>query len=373
MAVPFIDLARIHKPYREEMTQVFEDSVTNNDFILGPTLKTFEQNFARAMNSRHALGVASGTDALLLSLHAVGVGPGDEVICPAFGFVATADVILRLGATVVFVDIGEDFNMDPVAVRAAITDNTKAIIAVHLFGQACDMSQLTAIAADYGIYLIEDVAQATGGEYAERKLGTFGIAGCFSFYPTKNLGGIGDGGMIITDSDELAERVRLFRNHGSEAKEIYLAIGYNSRLDSIQAGVLDLKLANLSEDIADRIANASFYESHLSKEFFALPDFTDDGSHTYNNYTIRTPQRDQLQTFLAERHIESRVYYARPMHLQPCFEILGYAEGHFPMSEAASQEVLSIPVFPGLTRHELEEVVHMIELFAKTHPVTAAS
>lgn len=373
MAVSFIDFPRLHKPFHDELLEVFERSLSTNDFVLGPMVAAFEQNFASQMGARHALGVASGTDALLLTLQAIGIGPGDEIICPVFGFVATADVVFRLGGSIVFVDVGDDLNMDIESVRAALTDRTKAIIAVHLNGLACDMDALTQIANDYGIYLIEDCAQSCGGSWGERSLGTFGIAGCFSFYPSKNLGAFGDGGLVLTDSDELAERIRLYRDHGADADKQFLTIGYNSRLDSIQAGVLDVKLPNLAEDVADRQANAAYYNEHIPQDSFVLPPFREDGTHAYNNYTVRCAQRDELRTFLAERQIDTKIYYPVPMHLEPCFEMLGYAAGHFPKAEQAAAEVLSLPVFPGLTKRELEEVVHMMDLFVKTHPVPVVS
>jgi dTDP-4-amino-4,6-dideoxygalactose transaminase len=373
MAVPFMDLVRLHKPLKDDLVKAFDDCLSSSDFVLGPSLRKFEENFGKEFNARHSIGVASGTDALLLTLHAIGVAPGDEVIVPAFGFVATVDVVLRLGATVVFVDVKEDMTIDVDAVRAALTERTKAIIPVHLFGLAAEIEALAQIASDYGLYLVEDVAQATGGEISSRSLGTFGIAGAFSFYPTKNLGGLGDGGMVTTESDELAERVRLFRDHGRQDGMTFVTVGYNSRLDSIQAAMLDIKLESLREDNADRVENARFYENNLTKDFFQLPPFREDGSHVYHQYTIRHPHRDELRTFLAERQIESKVYYPSPLHLQPCFEFLGYRQGHFPQAELAASQVLSIPMFPGLTRQELEEVVHTMELYAKTHPVPAAS
>ncbi len=372
MAVSFMDLTRLHKPLKAELLKACEDCLMNNDFVLGSHLKSFEANFAKKMGTKHALGVASGTDALLLTLHAIGVGPGDEVICPAFGFVATADVILRMGANVVFVDVKEDYAIDVEAAKLAVTEKTKAIIAVHLFGQAAEIETLAQVAADYGIYLIEDVAQACGAEVGGRALGTYGIAGCYSFYPTKNLGGMGDGGMIVSESDELAARVKLLRDHGRESDLRFVDVGYNSRLDSIQAAMLNIKLANLTEDNEDRIANAAFYNDRLSKDVFTLPEYKDDMSHVYSNYTIRHPNRDDLKTFLGERGIETRIYYPVPLHLQPCFETLGYREGHFPVSEMLAKQVLSIPVYPGLTRKELEEVAHTIELYAKTHKLAAA-
>ncbi|MBI1785537.1 DegT/DnrJ/EryC1/StrS family aminotransferase [Candidatus Sumerlaeota bacterium] len=226
---------------------------------------------------------------------------------------------------------------------------------------------------DQGFCQLLETSPALGGEVAGRALGTFGIAGCFSFYPTKNLGGMGDGGMIVTESEELVARVKLLRDHGRENEMRFVDIGYNSRLDSIQAAMLNIKLASLSEDNADRVANAAFYHERLSKDAFTLPAYKDDGSHVYNLYTIRHPHRDELKTFLGERGIETRVYYHLPLHLQPCFEMLGYREGHFPVSEAAAKQVLSLPVYPGMTRKELEEVAHTIELYAKTHPLAPAS
>lgn len=368
MAVPFIDLARMNKPLKEDMHRVLEECVNASDFILGAHLKTFEQNFADQMKSRHAIGVASGTDALMLSLHAIGVGPGDEVICPALSFVATAEVVVRLGATVIFVDVTDDYTIDVDSVRVAITERTKAIIPVHLYGRAAQCDQLAQIAQDYGIYMVEDCAQATGAVFQGRAVGTWGMAGCFSFYPTKNLGGYGDGGMIVTDSDELAARLRLFRDHGRDPEGRFLELGYNSRLDSIQAGMLDLKLPDLDEDNQERIANAEFYSSHLVQDAFVLPETLDDGSHVYNSYTLRHPARDEIRNFLSERGVATGLHYARPIHLQPCFEWMGYREGHFPKAEQFCREVFQLPVFPGLSRQELEEVAHTLNLYAKTHP-----
>lgn len=372
MAVPFMDLKRVHKPLREDMLKVIGDCLDSGQFILGAGVESFERNFAKHMNAQQAVGVASGTDALFLTLQAIGLEPGDEVICPAFGFVASAEVVLRLGATVVFVDVNENYNIDVEAVRAAITEKTKAIIAVHLFGLAADVEVLAQIASDYSVYLVEDVAQACAAERGGNALGTLGIAGCFSFYPTMNLGSIGDGGLVLTDSEELGDLLRLFRNHGRGEDGSHVAIGQSSRLDAVQAAILTLKLGSLKEDNADRIENANFYDSHLDKDVFTLPPCRTEGSHVYNQYTIRHPERDVLQAFLAERQIETRIHYALPLHLLPAFEALGYQEGHFPQAELASQQVISLPIFPGLTRHELEEVVHTMDLFVKTHPVTAA-
>lgn len=336
-------------------------------FILGPAVAQFESNFAQQMGCKHAIGVNSGTDALLMTLHSLGIQPEDQIICPAFTFVATADVIARLGAYPVFVDVGPDYTIDVEHVAELINEKTKAILAVHLYGKMADVKRLAEICAERGIHLIEDVAQATGAMLEGKAAGTFGIAGCFSFYPTKNLGGFGDGGMVITDNDELAERLRIFRDHGKSSDGAFLEIGYNSRLSSIQAALLDVKLPNLEEDNADRIANATFYYSAINASVYGLPIQGPEGDHVYNLFTIRHPKRNELKAFLAERKIGSAIYYSRPLHLEPCFSYMGYQEGHFPVAEQFAREVLSIPVAPGLTRQELEEVTTALDQFALSH------
>jgi len=370
MAVPFIDLSRQHHSIQRDLLKAAEELLSVNAYILGPVVERFEKHFAEHMGVKHAIGVNSGTDALLMTLHALGLQPGDEVIVPVYTFVATADVVPRVGANIVFVDVNQDFTLDIEAVRAAITDKTRAILAVHLYGRTADVEALEQISTEFGIHLIEDVCQATGAEINGKAAGTFGIAGAFSFYPTKNLGGFGDGGMVITNNDELASRLRIYRDHGRERDGKFVEIGYNSRLDALQAALLDVKLDNLSEDNADRIANAAFYQETLNQDNFLLPTSGVEGSHVFNLYTIRHAQRDQLRAFLKDRQIDTAVYYARPLHLEPCFEYLGYVEGHFPVAEQMAREVLSLPVAPGLTRQELEEVAHAMELFAQTYSTT---
>jgi dTDP-4-amino-4,6-dideoxygalactose transaminase len=372
MAVSFLDLSRQHSPMQAELLKAVEDVLSSNAFILGPVVSRFEQHFAEQMGVKHAIGVNSGTDALLLTLHGLGVQPGDEIICPVFGFVATADVIPRIGANIVFVDVGEDYTIDVESVRAAITEKTRAVLPVHLYGKAAAVVALQQLCTEFGIHMVEDVCQATGASVNGRALGTYGIAGCFSFYPTKNLGGFGDGGMVITDNDELAHRLRLYRDHGRASDGKFMEIGYNSRLDALQAALLDVMLPSLDEDNADRIANACFYDEHLNREIFTLPDPGSEGSHVYNLYTIRHPQRDALRAFLKDRLVDTAVYYFRPLHLEPCFEYLGYQEGHFPNAELFTKEVISLPIAPGLTRQELEEVSHALDLFAQTHPAATA-
>jgi dTDP-4-amino-4,6-dideoxygalactose transaminase len=372
MAVSFLDLSRQHLPIKEELLEAVEELIKSNQYVLGPSVTRFEQNFAQRMKARHAIGLNSGTDALLLTLHALGVQPGEEVICPAFTWVATADVIPRIGASIVFADIDEDFNIDPESVRQMITERTRAVIVVHLFGRVANIAALQEICAEQGIHLIEDCAQATGAEINGKPVGTFGVAGCFSFYPTKNLGGFGDGGMILTENEELAARLRIYRDHGRDGNNNFLEIGYNSRLDSLQAALLDVKLPSLDEDNADRLANAAFYNATLNPEVFRMPRPAGEGEHVYNLFTIRHAQRDMLRTFLKERGVDTAIYYQKPLHLQPCFEYLGYQEGHFPVAEQMCREVLSLPVAPGLTRKDLDEVAHAMDLFAQTYSGSAA-
>ena len=366
MAVSFLDLSRQHQPIDEDLFKAVQEVIKSNAYILGPDVTRFEQNFAKRMGARYAIGVGSGTDALLMTLHALGIQPGDEIICPVFTFVATADVVPRMGANLVFADINADYTIDVESVRALITENTRAVLAVHLFGRAAEIEALSQLCTEFGIHLIEDACQATGGAVGERSLGTFGIAGCFSFYPTKNLGGFGDGGMVITDNEELAQRLRIYRDHGRDEQRLFAEIGYCSRLDSIQAALLDVKLPSLDEDNADRIANAAFYQEHLDPKVFSLPSSPGDDSHVYNLYSVRHPARDQVRAFIHERQVETAVYYARPLHLEPCFAYLGYTEGQFPVAEQVSKEIFQLPVAPGLTRQELDEVAHSLDLFAKS-------
>jgi len=372
MAVSFLDLSRQHEPLKKELLHAIEQVIDSSEYILGSAVARFEQNFAQRLKASHCVGVNSGTDALLLTLHALGIQPGDQVICPAFGYVAMADVIPRMGAHIVFADINEHFTIDVEHVRQLMNENTRAVIAAHMFGRMADVETLAQMTAEQGVHLIEDCSHACGAEINGRPAGTWGTAGAFSFSPERNLGCIGDGGAIVTNNPELAQRLRLYRDHGAEAENRYVEIGYNSRLDAIQAAILDVKLGTLDEDNADREANAAFYQNHLSSEVFALPDPGPEGSHVFNYYTIRSTMRDQLRSFLKDRMVDTRIYYPVPLHLQPCFEYLGYTEGHIPVAEQMAKEVLSLPVSPGLTRQELEEVAHTIDLFAQTYTTPTA-
>ncbi|NQU42524.1 DegT/DnrJ/EryC1/StrS family aminotransferase [bacterium] len=364
MKVPFIDLTPQHEGIMEEIHQAIDQVFEENSFILGPAVAQFEKAAAKLLSVPHAIGVNSGTDALLLSLKALGISPGDEVIVPTFTFVAVADVVARVGARPVFVDVDPlNYNLAIDSVNHAITPKTKAIIAPHMFGQACDLSNLMQLANAHGLFLIEDVSQAMGGRISNKHLGAMGVTGCFSFYPTKNLGGVGDGGLVVTHNDEVAERIRRYRDHGRNGDGVFQEIGYNSRLDSIQAAILRIKLEELDETIADRVENARFYNELLGEADIEVPEFFERGEHTYNLYTIQCENRDGLRQFLADREIGTAVYYDRPLHLQPCFSYLGYKEGDFPVAELLASRVLSLPIYPGLKKKQIEEVAISIHEF----------
>ncbi len=382
--IPFIDLAATHKDFIDDYFDELRDLFTTCDFIGASSKRVaaFEEEFARYIGVRHALGVNSGTDALLLALDALGVRAGDEVILPAFGFIATADVVVRLGARPVLVDVLPDtFNMDPAAAEAAITPRTKAIIPVHLFGQTCDMEALMAIAERHKLPVVEDVAQACGATAADgRRAGAIGTFGAFSFYPTKNIGAAGDAGIITTNDDALAEKIRMFRDHGRTPFGTFDCIGYNSRLDTIQAIYLRYKLPDLDDLLLDRIENAKLYDAMLEevdKSFevrygerrprIERPAVPGDLRHTFNLYTIKAPDRDRLKAYLAHCGIQSAIYYPTPLHLTPALSFLGYKEGQFPVAEDCARRVLSLPVWPGLKRQQIKRVVQAVREFLENN------
>jgi dTDP-4-amino-4,6-dideoxygalactose transaminase len=366
--IPFIDLSCQHGPIEAELATAFAEVLRGAQYILGPALARFEEEMARLHGVRHAIGCASGTDALLLGLLGAGVRPGDEVITTPFTFVATAEVIEHAGARPVFVDIDEaTFNLDPALIEAALTERTRAIIPVHLYGLSCDMPAIGKIAARNKLKVIEDCAQATGSRWDGRLVGGIGDAGAFSFFPTKNLGAVGDGGMVLTDNDTLAEKVRMLRGHGAKVRDHYELLGYNSRLDSLQAAVLSLKLPLLEGWNRQRRANAARYRELLGGVAeIALPVETAGAEHTYNQFSILTARRDELRAHLLERGVPTMVYYPRALHQQPIFAGLGYATGDFPVTERIQEEVLSLPIFPGLTQEQIDTVAGAIkEFFAK--------
>jgi dTDP-4-amino-4,6-dideoxygalactose transaminase len=372
MPVPLLDLGRQYSSIQSSIQAGMESVIRRQAFILGEAVQAFEGAVAAELDVRHAIGVASGTDALLLPLRALDLDQGDEVIAPAFTFFATAGAIHNAGGRPVFVDIeSETFNVSVDAVEAAITPKTRAIVPVHLFGQMADMGPLRELADRRGLFLLEDAAQAIGAAQRQnggwRKAGGVGDATAFSFFPSKNLGGFGDGGMITTDDDALAERLRRLRVHGGLKMYHHEEVGTNSRLDALQAAILHAKLPHLEEWSRRREANAAWYARRLrsleERGHITLPVIREYNRCVYNQYTLRAARRDELRARLGEKSIGNAVYYPVPLHLQPCFAHLGMAEGSLPVSERATREVISIPVFPELTEPELEEVATAIEEF----------
>lgn len=367
VAVPLLDVNRSNAAIRDEVLQLWAQIYDQGGFIGGPHVKNLEAELARICESPHAIACASGSDALVLALMAAGIEPGDEVICPAFTFFATASAIWRLGATPVFADIDPvTFNIDPVHVRSLINNHTKAIIPVHLFGLACDMSALQAICEAEDLWLIEDCAQSIGARYQGQALGSIGDVGCFSFYPSKNLGGFGDGGFMTANDDQVAARLRVFANHGMTEQYRHEYVGLNSRLDSLQAAALWVKCRQLEELAEQRRSNVARYQQLFADcqldQVLGLPTEPADCFHVWNQYTIRIPggRRDEIKAALAERKIGAAVYYPIPLNRQRCFASLGYGEGSLPHTEVACREVLSLPVFPGLTHAEQDRVVAVL-------------
>lgn len=365
---PFLDLKAQHATIRQEVLDAVTQVLDSQHFILGPVVEAFEKEVSILTSCSHAIGCASGSDALVLALMALEVGPGDEVITTPFTFVATAGSIARLGAKPVFVDISpETFNISPSAVEKAITSRTKVILPVHLYGLSADMSALSVIAAAHRIAVVEDAAQAIGARNEGRAVGSIGIMGCFSFFPSKNLGGAGDGGLVTTNDGELAQRLRLLRVHGARNKYEYELLGMNSRLDALQAAILRVKLRHLDGWAAARRRNADRYRE-LFEEFrlqslVTAPQVPARCLHVYNQFTIRAKERDALRAHLQNRGIPSEIYYPKPLHLQSAFGYLGHKPGDFPVSESVSREVLSLPIYPELTDEQQRTIVAVIADF----------
>lgn len=365
--VPFIDLTAQFQSIASEVMPVVERVFAEQKFILGDEVVELENEVATYCDARFAIGCNSGTDALILALQALGVGEGDEVITTPFSFFATASAIMRAGATPVFVDIDPDtFNLDPVCVEEAVTPRTKAIIPVHLYGQCADMEPLWRIATQHGLSIVEDACQAIGDEYHGRKAGVLGHVGCFSFFPTKNLGGAGDGGMMTTDDPELAQKLRRLRVHGDVGGYEHIDVGMNSRLDALQAAVLRVKLRHLSSWSAARQRNAQHYADLFRQQGclsqMILPKLQPNSVHVYNQYCIRFRhgQRDAVMQSLKDRKIGCAIYYPKPLHLQTCFKSLGYRPGDFPVAEHATSEILALPIYPELPAIHQERVVSAI-------------
>lgn len=375
MKVPFFDLKPQSLPLKEEIRSAFEEVFETQQFVMGGQVQTLEQVIAQYCHTPFAVGVASGSDALFLSLMALGIGPGDEVILPPFTFFATAGSVSRIGAFPIFADIDPlTYNIDPAKIEEKITKKTRAILPVHLFGQCADMDPILEIARRKGLFVIEDAAQALGSEYKPsatskgRRAGQMGDLGCFSFYPTKNLGAFGDAGMVVAHAPDLAEKVRLLRVHGSQPKYYHRWIGINSRLDTIQAAILLVKFKYLEkwtearQNLAKRYGEL-FRELCSFVEEIRLPAIQYENRHIFNQYVIRVPKREGLRRFLTEEGIGTDIYYPLPLHLQECFSFLKYRLGDFPVSEKAAQETLALPIFPELTEAQQQRVVDRIRAF----------
>lgn len=353
MQVPLLDLRREYLALKAELDKAVLEVMAGTHFINGPQVKQFEEAAARYLGVKHAIGVASGTDALLIALRAAGVGPDSEVITTTFSFFATAGTIANLGARPVFVDIDEEtFNIDASLVEAKLTPQTKAIVPVHLFGQSADLDPIIEIAQRHKLAVIEDAAQSISAKYKGRMSGTMGTLGIFSFYPTKNLGCPGDGGMVVTNSDEMNEKLRMLKAHGARTKYYHDVVGYNSRLDTLHAAVLLAKLPHLNEWSEQRRANANYYTSRFAGSAVKTPVQQPYAYHIFNQYSILVDHRDELKEHLKRKGIGFEIYYPLPLHLQKCFALLGYKQGELPVAEARAQRVISLPIYPQLTEAE---------------------
>jgi len=355
--VPLLDLKTQYKTYKREVVRAINEVSESQSFILGPAVAELEERIAKYCDSKYAIGVSSGTDALLVSLMALEIGLGDEVITTPFTFFATAGCIARVGATPVFVDVDADsYNIDVRRIEEKITAKTQAIMPVHLFGQAAQMKPIMEIARLHNLAVIEDAAQAMGASRDGVKCGNFGVCGCFSFYPSKNLGSFGDGGLVTTNSRALADKIKILRDHGQNPRYFYKIIGGNFRLDAVQAAVLTVKLKHLDKWNEKRRQNAALYDYLFADSPVRGPKIDSNNVSIYHQYTITVPKRDQLQKFLTENQIGSAIFYPKPLHLQECFKGLGYREGNLPVAEKLSREVLSLPIYPELTEEQIEYV-----------------
>ncbi|MFM7441741.1 MAG: DegT/DnrJ/EryC1/StrS family aminotransferase [Snowella sp.] len=368
--IPPVDLARQYQQIAQETDAAILAVLKSGYYIGGPVVSEFEQQFAEYVGTSHAIGCNSGTDALYLALLALEIGPGDEVITPSFTFFATAEMVSQTGAIPVFVDIDPlTFNLDPHKLEAAITPKTKAIIPVHLFGQPVDMGMVMAIAEKHHLFVIEDCAQATGAKWQDKQVGSWGHINAFSFFPTKNLGGCGDGGAVTTNDPVLADKVRMLKEHGSRQRYFHEAIGINSRLDALQAAILQIKLRYLDEWNQQRQQAAQLYTELLNPiPHLILPTEIDGGEHVWNQYTIRIQNndsqginRDRVREKLQESGVLSMIYYPIPLHLQVVYQSLGYPLGSFPQTEAIAEQVLSLPMFPGINIEEQKQVAYALK------------
>lgn len=366
--VPLLDLKAQYATIHDEVRAAIDRVAESQYFILGPEVKALEEEVAAYSQCRFGIGVSSGTDALLVALMAFDLQPGDEIITTPYTFFATAGCIARLGAKAVFVDIDPvTYNLDPAGIEAVITSRTRAILPVHLYGQMADMDPIMAVAERHGLPVIEDAAQAIGSEYKGRRAGSIGHMGCFSFFPSKNLGGFGDGGMVVTNDPALADKLTLLRGHGAKPKYYHKVVGGNFRLDALQAAVLRVKLPHLDTWTAGRQQNAATYRRLFAAagldRVIGLPAELPNVRHIYNQFVIRCPDRDGLMAQLKQHNIGHEIYYPVPMHIQECFADLGYRQGDFPHSEAAANETLAIPIYPELSEAMQQSVVAAIAQF----------
>ncbi len=370
ITVPLLDLKAQYATIKEEIDSAVHAVLESQYFIMGPTVAECEKQIAEYCNCAHAVGVTSGSDALIIALMAEEIGPGDEVVTSPYTFFATAGAIARLGAKPVFVDIMPDtYNIDPVKIEAAVTERTKAIIPVDLYGQCCDLDPIVEIAKRHGVPVVEDAAQAIGAEYKGRRAGSMVEYGCFSFFPSKNLGAGGDGGMVVTQDDDRAAKLKMLRMHGSKPKYYHPIIGGNFRLDAMQAAIVSAKLPHLDDWSAGRQSNAERYRKLFDATGLVqsgtvkLPMVAPERRHIYNQFVIRVARRDELRAYLKENNSGTEVYYPVPLHLQECFAYLGHKPGDFPHSESAANETLALPIYPELTGEQAGYVVECIVRF----------
>ncbi len=371
MQIPLLDLKTQYASIKDEILAAVSEVLETQICIGGPKVAELEEKIAAISNCKYAVGISSGTDAILSSLMSLGIGNGDEVITTPFTFFATVGCIARTGAKPVFVDIDtKTFNIDPEFIESAVTEKTKAIMPVHLFGQMANMDPIMEIASKYNLAVIEDAAQAITSTYKDKKAGSIGTLGCFSFFPSKNLGAAGDGGMIVTSNEQLYGRLKAMRNHGSNPKYYHQFVGGNFRLDAIQAAVLLVKFSHLDDWSEARRRNAAFYNEKFEDTIVETPYIHSDCKSIYNQYVIRIPKRDEAVARLRRENIGCEIYYPCPMHLQECFRNLGYKQGDFPETEKASKEVLAIPVYPELTRDMQNCVAEKIISFISQHDIS---
>ena len=364
MTVPLLDLKAQYADIRPDIDDAVRRVMESTRFIGGPEVSALEEEIARYSQCPHGIGCASGTDALLLALRALSIGAGDEVVTTAYSFFASAGTVANVGATPVFVDIDpRTYNLDPHRLEAAITPRTKAVVAVHLFGQCCDLAAVQAICDKHKLWLIEDAAQAIGSEWEGKRAGSIGDFGCFSFFPSKNLGCAGDGGMVVARNAEYADKVRLLRDHGARPKYFHQIVGTNSRLDALQAAILRVKLRHLDRWSEARARNASLYNQLFEGSRVGRPYRDPRSRHIYNQYVIRVVGRDELKQHLTDRGVSTEIYYPGPLHLQKCFSLLGYHAGDMPHAEAACQETLALPIYPELTEDQIRYVAATVRDF----------